>query len=194
MRPPHRRRWRSSSSSRTDQGRGGTRARRRAPRARRRRASDGSERRSWPPSSRWPAPLAPRDLLAVPAPIGPVRRGIAEHAADGTRTLVPRAPRQRHRAPRASMGSNRCPNAHRMIDLTAPTERAFLIGLDDPGNGRWPVDRSLEELAALAETAGATGGRQRLPAPHRSRTRCGTSARAEPPSWSTRRRRPTSTS
>ena len=38
----------------------------------------------------------------------------------------------------------------RMIDLTAPDERAFLIGLDDPGNGRWPVDRSLEELAALA--------------------------------------------
>ena len=44
----------------------------------------------------------------------------------------------------------------RMIDLTAPTERAFLIGLDNPGNGRWPVDRSLEELAALAETAGAS--------------------------------------
>jgi GTP-binding protein HflX len=44
----------------------------------------------------------------------------------------------------------------RMIDLTAPTERAFLIGLDNPGNGRWPVDRSLEELGALAETAGAS--------------------------------------
>ena len=44
----------------------------------------------------------------------------------------------------------------RMIDLTAPDERAFLIGLDDPGNGRWPVDRSLDELAALAETAGAS--------------------------------------
>jgi len=42
-----------------------------------------------------------------------------------------------------------------MIDLTAPDERAFLIGLDDPGSGRWPVERSLAELAALAETAGA---------------------------------------
>jgi len=42
-----------------------------------------------------------------------------------------------------------------MIDLTVPDERAFLIGLDDPGDGRWPVERSLAELAALAETAGA---------------------------------------
>jgi GTPase len=44
----------------------------------------------------------------------------------------------------------------RMIDLTTPEERAFLIGLDDPRDGRWPVQRSLAELAALAETAGAT--------------------------------------
>jgi len=44
----------------------------------------------------------------------------------------------------------------RLIDLTAPVERAFLIGLDDPNDGRWPVRRSLAELAALAETAGAT--------------------------------------
>lgn len=42
-----------------------------------------------------------------------------------------------------------------LFDLTAPEERAFLIGLDDPGDGRWPVERSLAELAALAETAGA---------------------------------------
>jgi GTPase len=41
------------------------------------------------------------------------------------------------------------------IDLTAPEERAFLIGLDDPGDGRWPIERSLAELGALAETAGA---------------------------------------
>ena len=40
-------------------------------------------------------------------------------------------------------------------DLTTPAERAFLIGLDDPGDGRWPIERSLAELAALAETAGA---------------------------------------
>jgi len=44
----------------------------------------------------------------------------------------------------------------RMIDLTAPDERAFLIGLDDPSDARWPVSRSLDELAALAETAGAS--------------------------------------
>lgn len=43
-----------------------------------------------------------------------------------------------------------------MIDLTTPDERAFLIGLDDPEDDRWPVERSLAELAALAETAGAT--------------------------------------
>jgi GTP-binding protein HflX len=44
----------------------------------------------------------------------------------------------------------------RMIDLTLPTERAFLIGLDDPDDGRWPIARSLAELGALAEAAGAT--------------------------------------
>ncbi len=43
-----------------------------------------------------------------------------------------------------------------MIDLTTPDERAFLIGLHDPRDGRWPVERSLAELGALAETAGAT--------------------------------------
>jgi GTP-binding protein HflX len=44
----------------------------------------------------------------------------------------------------------------RLIDLTTPVERAFLIGLDVPGDAGWPVRRSLAELAALAETAGAT--------------------------------------
>jgi GTP-binding protein HflX len=43
----------------------------------------------------------------------------------------------------------------RMIDLTLPTERAFLIGIEHPHDGRWPIDRSLAELGALAETAGA---------------------------------------
>jgi GTP-binding protein HflX len=43
-----------------------------------------------------------------------------------------------------------------LIDLTAPTELAFLIGLETPADGRWPVARSLAELAALAVTAGAT--------------------------------------
>ena len=41
------------------------------------------------------------------------------------------------------------------IDLTAPDERAFLIGIDRPGDARWPARRSLAELEALAETAGA---------------------------------------
>lgn len=44
----------------------------------------------------------------------------------------------------------------RMIDLTTPVERAFLIGLDASDDRGWPVERSLAELAALAETAGAT--------------------------------------
>ena len=55
-----------------------------------------------------------------------------------------------------------------MIDLTTPDERAFLIGLDDPDDSRWPVERSLAELAALAETAGATvvgSASQRRPKP-----------------------------
>jgi GTP-binding protein HflX len=45
---------------------------------------------------------------------------------------------------------------NRLIDLTTPTERAFLIGIDDPSDGRWPIGRSLEELGALAQTAGAS--------------------------------------
>ncbi|HEX2195028.1 MAG TPA: GTPase HflX [Candidatus Limnocylindria bacterium] len=48
------------------------------------------------------------------------------------------------------------PDRTRTIDLTTPAERAFLIGLDDPSDERWPVSRSLKELAALAEAAGAT--------------------------------------
>ncbi len=42
----------------------------------------------------------------------------------------------------------------RMIDLTTPEERAFLIGLDDPRDA-WSVAHSLAELGALAATAGA---------------------------------------
>jgi GTPase len=47
------------------------------------------------------------------------------------------------------------PDRSRTIDLTVPEERAFLIGLDGRDHG-WPVSRSLAELAALTETAGAT--------------------------------------
>ncbi|MEO6577918.1 MAG: GTPase HflX [Candidatus Limnocylindria bacterium] len=56
----------------------------------------------------------------------------------------------------------------RTIDLTTPVERAFLIGLDDPNDSRWPVQRSLAELAALAKTAGASvvgSASQRRPSP-----------------------------
>jgi GTP-binding protein HflX len=56
----------------------------------------------------------------------------------------------------------------RMIDLTTPEERAFLIGIDDPNDGQWPISRSLAELGALAETAGAMvvgSGFQRRPQP-----------------------------
>ncbi len=44
----------------------------------------------------------------------------------------------------------------RMIDLSTPDERAFLIGIDGTADDRWPIGRSLAELRALAETAGAT--------------------------------------
>ena len=57
--------------------------------------------------------------------------------------------------PSGTMTSPKMPDRPSFIDLTAPEERAFLIGLDDPGDGRWPIERSLVELAALAETAGA---------------------------------------
>ena len=56
----------------------------------------------------------------------------------------------------------------RITDLTTPVERAFLIGLDDSTDDRWPVQRSLAELKALAETAGATvvgSASQRRPKP-----------------------------
>jgi GTP-binding protein HflX len=43
----------------------------------------------------------------------------------------------------------------RLIDLNTPQERAFLIGIDGRDGG-WPIGRSLRELAALSETAGAS--------------------------------------
>src|SRR5437016_13436823 len=47
------------------------------------------------------------------------------------------------------------PDRNRIIDLSVREERAFLIGLDGRDH-RWPVARSLAELAALTETAGAS--------------------------------------
>jgi GTPase len=42
-----------------------------------------------------------------------------------------------------------------MIDLAPPVERAFLIAVDTGDDPGWTAEDSLEELAALAETAGA---------------------------------------
>jgi GTP-binding protein HflX len=42
-----------------------------------------------------------------------------------------------------------------MVEVGAPVERAFLIGLDGR-TSEWPIERSLAELTALAQTAGAT--------------------------------------
>ena len=36
----------------------------------------------------------------------------------------------------------------RMIDLTTPVERAFLIGLDDPTDRGWPVQRGMRSSTA----------------------------------------------
>jgi GTPase len=42
-----------------------------------------------------------------------------------------------------------------MIDLTAPVEKAFLVGVDTGAESGWAVQDSLAELASLATTAGA---------------------------------------
>jgi GTP-binding protein HflX len=42
-----------------------------------------------------------------------------------------------------------------MIDLTAPVEKAFLVGVDTGSDAGWAVEDSLAELASLAVTAGA---------------------------------------
>ena len=41
------------------------------------------------------------------------------------------------------------------IDLTPAPERAFLIAVDTGGDEGWPAEDSLQELASLAQTAGA---------------------------------------
>ena len=46
-------------------------------------------------------------------------------------------------------------SATRMIDVNPPPERAFLAALASPADERWPVERRLAELAALAAAAGA---------------------------------------
>ena len=43
----------------------------------------------------------------------------------------------------------------RMIDLAAPRERAFLLAVDTGSEPGWTAEESLDELAALADTAGA---------------------------------------
>jgi GTP-binding protein HflX len=42
-----------------------------------------------------------------------------------------------------------------MIDVNPPPERAFLAALESPAAERWPVERRLAELGALAAAAGA---------------------------------------
>jgi GTP-binding protein HflX len=43
----------------------------------------------------------------------------------------------------------------RLIDLATPKERAFLVAVDTGSAPGWTAEESLEELAALADTAGA---------------------------------------
>jgi GTP-binding protein HflX len=43
----------------------------------------------------------------------------------------------------------------RLIDLAPPVERAFLVAVDTGDDSGWSAEESLDELAALAETAGA---------------------------------------
>jgi GTP-binding protein HflX len=42
-----------------------------------------------------------------------------------------------------------------MIDLTAPVERAFLVAVDTGEDPGWTAEESINELASLADTAGA---------------------------------------
>jgi GTP-binding protein HflX len=42
-----------------------------------------------------------------------------------------------------------------MIDLAAPVERAFLVAVDTGDDPGWTAEESIEELASLADTAGA---------------------------------------
>jgi GTPase len=44
---------------------------------------------------------------------------------------------------------------NKMVDLTAPAERAFLIAVDTGQDAGWTAEESLGELASLADTAGA---------------------------------------
>lgn len=45
--------------------------------------------------------------------------------------------------------------ANRAIDLTAPVERAFLVAVDTGEDPGWTAEESINELASLADTAGA---------------------------------------
>jgi GTPase len=46
-------------------------------------------------------------------------------------------------------------SATRTVEVTPPAERAFLVALEPPAAERWPVERRLAELGALAAAAGA---------------------------------------
>ena len=44
---------------------------------------------------------------------------------------------------------------HRLVELEAPVERAFLVAVDTGQDAGWTAEESLGELASLADTAGA---------------------------------------
>ncbi len=46
-------------------------------------------------------------------------------------------------------------NSSRLVDLSAPIERAFLVAVDTGRETGWSAEESLSELASLADTAGA---------------------------------------
>ncbi|CAN5164858.1 GTPase HflX [soil metagenome] len=113
-------------------------------------------------------PARERDRREVFDAQGRLKRLGQQPARDKLGALEIGMPRSRTFVPDPLPWIERMSEHARMIDLTTPDERAFLIGLDDPRDGRWPVERSLAELAALAETAGATvvgRGSQRRPEP-----------------------------
>src|SRR3954470_996668 len=60
-------------------------------------------------------------------------------------------------------------NREQLHQTAAEVERAYLVAVELKGGSAWPVQRSLDELALLADTAGAhVVGRtvQRLDHPH----------------------------
>ena len=49
----------------------------------------------------------------------------------------------------------RVKSGKRMVELSPPVERAFLLAVDTGNGAGWTAEESLTELASLADTAGA---------------------------------------